>query len=150
MISQNPGDGVDTQDRTDFISGYTKLVLATWSDEAIGDRLVSDPKSVLAQFGLTVPASATVTVVRHIPPDHGDPDVDFQVNLWEKGLESGNFEMHVPETPQIDMEELSDSELEGITGGRANTVGAAGVSGAVTTTASGDWCTSCTPCCCCA
>lgn len=142
---------MDTQDRTDFISGYTKLVLATWSDESLGDRLVSDPKSVLAQFGLNVPATASVTVVRQIPPDHGEPDVDFQVRLWEKGLESGEFEMHVPETPQIDMEELSESELEGITGGRAASIGvgtAASTSGTVS--ASGDWCTSCTPCCCCA
>jgi hypothetical protein len=108
---------VDKQDRTDFISGYTKLVQAILSDEALGDRLVSDPKPVLAQFGLTVPASARVTVVRQVPPDHGDPDVDYQVKLWEKGLESGTFEMYVPETPQIDTEELSESELEGIAGG---------------------------------
>ena len=140
---------MDTQERTDFITGYTKLLLATWSDESLGDRLVADPKAVLAQFGLRVPASASVTLVRQIPPEHGDPDVDFQVRLWEQGLQSGQFEMHIPETPQIDMTELSDSELEGVTGGRAAVIGVGGVSTGTTES----WtisCCSCTPCCSCA
>jgi hypothetical protein len=136
---------VDTQERTDFITGYTKLLLATWSDESLGDRLVANPKAVLGQFGLAVPASASVTLVRQIPPEHGDPDVDFQVRLWEKGLTSGQFEMHIPQTPQIDTAELSDSELEGVTGGLAALTVASHSAEGFTVS-----CCCCTPCCSCA
>jgi hypothetical protein len=140
---------VDAQDRTDFITSYTKLLVAVWSDETLGDKLAATPIPVLAQFGLIVPATANVTVIRQIPPEHGDPDVDFQVRLWEKGLETGDFEMHVPQTPQIDMSELSDSELEGITGGRAIITGV-GHAGTIGTTAEWSLCCTCTPCSSCA
>jgi hypothetical protein len=143
---QRFGGAVDAQERTDFITSYTKLLLATWSDESLGDRLVDNPKEVLAQFGLNVPASAHITLVREIPAEHADPDVDVQVRLWQKGLESGEFEMHVPQTPQIDMEELSDAELEGVTGGLAATR-------SVATACGGSSCATfccCTPCCSCA
>lgn len=123
---------METEARTQFLNSYTKLLIASWSDEAVADRLVRDPKAVLPEFGLDLPANARVEVVRQIPTDHGEPDQDFQVRLWEQGLETGYFEMHVPETPQIDMGELSEDELETVAGGFL------------------DNCCCCTPCCCCA
>ena len=108
---------MESQERTAFLSNYSKLLVAAWSDESVGDRLVSNPKAVLAEFGLQVPETADVTVVRQIPPQHGEPDANVQVRLWEEGLKSGNIEMHVPEAPQIDAGELSESELEGVAGG---------------------------------
>ncbi len=123
---------MDTEERTQFLNNYTKLLIASWSDEALSDRLVLDPKSVMAQFGLAVPDDAKVEVVRQIPPDHDKPDEEFQVRLWEQGLTTGYYEMHIPETPQIDMSELDESELEAVAGGWSIS------------------CCSCTPCCCCA
>src|ERR1700760_4376412 len=123
---------MEAQERTNFISSYSKLLVAAWSDESVHDRLVTDPKGVLAQFGLSVPESANVDLVRQIPAQHGEADVDFQVRLWEKGLETCNFEMHTPDTPQIDSEELSDAELEAVAGGWSIS------------------CCCCTPCCSCA
>lgn len=122
---------LEAEARTEFLNNYTKLLIASWSDEAVADRLVLDPKTVLGEFGLAVSGDARVEVVRQIPPDHGEPDQDFQVRLWEQGLETGYFEMHIPETPQIDMSELSEYELEGVAGGWSIS------------------CCSCTPCCCC-
>ncbi|MHB8340205.1 MAG: hypothetical protein ACYDB7_03405 [Mycobacteriales bacterium] len=123
---------MDAAERTSFISNYSKLLVGAWSDTGVADRLVADPKAVLSEFGLTVSKDARVTVVRQIPASHGAPDVDVQVRLWEEGQRTGSFEMHVPETPQIDMSELSESELEGVAGGWSIS------------------CCSCCPCCCCA
>ena len=123
---------MESQERTSFLSNYSKLLVAAWSDESVGDRLVANPKAVLAEFGLQVPDNANVNVVRQIPPQHGEPDANVQVRLWEEGLKSGTIEMHVPEAPAIDMGELSESELEGVAGGWS-------ISGCC-----------CTPCCSCA
>lgn len=122
---------MEAQDRNQFLNDYTKLLIASWSDEAVADRLLLESKTVLAEFGLNVPADARVEIVRQIPPEHGEPDQDFQVRLWEQGIETGYYELHIPETPQIDMGELSEDELEGVAGGWSVS------------------CCCCTPCCCC-
>ncbi len=123
---------MDTQEKSQFINNYTKLLIAAWSDESLSDRLVLDPKGVLAQFGLAVPDDAKVEIVRQIPPDHGEPNEDFQINLWEEGQTSGYYELHVPQTPQIDMSEIDESELEAVAGGWSIS------------------CCCCSPCCSCA
>ena len=43
--------------------GYAKMVARAWSDAAYKDRLVRDPRSVLAEAGLEVPSSLEIAVV---------------------------------------------------------------------------------------
>jgi hypothetical protein len=67
--------------------------------------------------------------VRAIPDGKRDGSVDIQVGLYEEGLNTGHFEIRIPEVPQVDTAELTDSELEGVAAGDINCC--------------------CCPCCCC-
>jgi hypothetical protein len=118
---------MDASERSQFVGAYTKLLTNAWSDEAFMKRVRSDPKQSLEEVGLSVPAGATV----HIEDSQGEGNLDEQVKLWEQGTASGNITLYVPDVPQIDTTELSESELEGVAGGD-NT-----------------YCCCCSPCCTC-
>lgn len=132
---------MDSAERTAFVNQYTKLVITAWSDDAVMNRLKADPQSTAKDFGIDVPPGGRVTLVSEIPSsgDHS-PQLDFQLRLWDQGKESGVYELHVPETPQLDTDELDELELTSISGGRAAAqTGGGGV----------NLCTCCCPCCCC-
>ena len=128
---------MDTAERTFFVNQYTKLVISAWSDEAVMNRLKNDPLTVAKDFGLGVPEGGTIRLVQQIPTD-GDhsPQLDVQIALWDEGKTSGVYELHVPETPQIDTSELSEMELTSVAGGLASVGG-------------DNYCCCCCPCCCC-
>ena len=102
---------LNPQERAEFVNAYTRALITAWSSEDFSRRLVQDPKATLAEVG--------------------EANIDTQVTLWESGLSSGHYELHIPETPQIDMAELSEGDLDAV---------AAGLSVS---------CCSCTPCCSC-
>ena len=132
-------------ERTAFVNGYTKLVITAWSDEAVMSRLRSDPGRVAKEFGLDVPPGASVRLISQIPAggDHS-PNLDVQLRDWDKGRSSGVYELHVPETPLLDTEELDEYELTAISGGRAATT-----AGGATSVSGSNCCCCCCPCCCC-
>jgi len=119
---------MEPRERAAFVSAYTKILTAAWSNEDFAAKLNSQPTSALVEHGLTIPAGATVNIVREIG---GEPDLETQVRLWEAGKASGRYELRVPSTPQIDTRELSEADLEAVSGG-GNT-----------------YCCCCSPCCCC-
>ena len=133
-------------ERTAFVNQYTKLVITAWSDEGVMNRLKSDPTKVAKEFGLDVPAGASVKLISQIPTegDHS-PNLDVQLRDWDAGKDSGVYTLHVPETPQIDTEELDELELTTISGGRA----ASGAAGTAGTVGGDNYCCCCCPCCCC-
>ena len=118
---------MDASERSQFVGAYTKLLTNAWSDEAFMKRVRSDPKQSLEEVGLSVPAGATI----HIEDTKGEGNLDEQVKLWEEGTASGNITLYVPDVPQIDTAELSESELEGVAGGDTT------------------YCCCCSPCCTC-
>ena len=134
---------ITDQQKEAFIDAYTKALITSWSSEEYAAKLESDPRAAFAEAGLELPADATIEVVRNLgertTPD-GDPSeastesqggsLDLQVNLYEKGLETGHYEFHMPETPQVDTSELSLDELADVAGG-------------------GNIYCCCCPCCCC-
>lgn len=134
---------MDSAERVAFVNQYTKLVITAWSDEAVMNRLKSDALTVAKDFGLDLPSGSSVKLVSEIPSD-GDhtPQLDVQIRLWDEGKKTGVYELHVPETPQLDTEELDEFELTSISGGRA-------ASGTVTGGSGTTYCTCCCPCCCC-
>jgi len=117
------------QERAEFVNAYTRVLITAWSSAEFADRLVADPKAALRECGIELPASATIALVRQIPEGHHEGNLDVQVALWERGIETGSYELHVPETPQVDTAELSEGDLDSI--------------------AAGSFYCCCCPCCCC-
>jgi hypothetical protein len=88
---------------TESQNALTQLFTACWRDEALKARFLSDPKSVLAEHGIDVPAGITVNVVEN---------TNDTINIT------------MPMAPE-NSHELSDEELGAAAGG-AHT-GAAGI-----------------------
>ena len=107
---------LNPQERAEFVNAFTRLLITAWSSEEFSARLVGDPRSALAEVGLEVPANAEIVLDRSITGQR-EGNMDGQVALWEEGLATGRFELHVPETPQIDTAELSESDLDAVAAG---------------------------------
>jgi hypothetical protein len=118
---------MNREERSKFVSGFSKVLTQSWADESYRKRLHDDPVAVLREAGVTVPDGVTVNIKTEIS---GDGDLEGQIKLWEAGLKSGSADLYVPSTPQLADGELSDSQLEAVAGG-------------------GDCCCTCTPTCCC-
>jgi hypothetical protein len=118
---------MEPRERSAFVSAYTKVLTAAWSNDAYVAQLESNPRSALAEQGLELPANATVRIVREVG---GDPDLEAQVDLWASGKTTGVYELRVPSSPQIEDRELSEADLEAVSGGT-------------------DYCCCCSPCCTC-
>ncbi len=120
---------MDAQERSEFVTNYTRLLTTSWSNDEFAQLLDDDPKSALSQVGLNVSSGSQVVLVRIIPTvGSHEPSLDRQIELWERGQSTGLYEMHVPKTPQIATQELSEGDLMAVS--------------------AGDSCC-CTPCCCC-
>src|SRR4051794_18364874 len=103
--------GLNPRQRTEFVNTYTRVLITAWSSEEYSAKLDNNPREALAEAGLEVPAGAKIVLVRNVPEGHSDSNIDVQVSLYERGLQSGTFEFHIPETPQIDMAELNEGDL---------------------------------------
>jgi hypothetical protein len=118
---------MEPRERATFVSAYTKVLTSAWSNESYAASLASDPATALAEKGLEVPAGASVTIIRETA---GDPDLEAQVRMWENGAATGHYQLLVPVTPQIETRELSEADLEAVSGGNT-------------------YCCCCSPCCSC-
>lgn len=117
-------------DKENFIHNYSKVIGQSWADDQYMDRLLKEPKSVLAEAGITVPAGAQLKVVRVEPTTQGK--IESQVMVWEAGERTGTYELRVPiKDPNF---ALSDEQLAAVAGGAASAI---------------DACCCCCPCCCC-
>lgn len=108
---------ISPQERAEFVNAYTRVLITAWSSEEFSSRLDQDPKAAVAEAGLQIPADGEVVLVRTIPAGGHEGSLDAQVALWETGLQTGRYELHVPETPQIDMAELSEGDLDAVAAG---------------------------------
>jgi hypothetical protein len=123
---------LNPKQRAEFVNSYTRSLISAWSSEEYSSKLARDPRAALAEAGIELPAGSTVDIVRAIPDKAGPNEgggVDIQVDLYERGLASGHFEFRIPEVPQVDTAELTESDLEGVAAGDINCC--------------------CCPCCCC-
>lgn len=105
------------QERTEFVDAYTRLLITTWSSEEFASRVDSDLQGAMKECGLAVPVNAIVERVRDIPEVQRDGGLDVQIETWERGLETGHFYLHIPETPELEIAELTAGELEGVAAG---------------------------------
>lgn len=100
-----------------FLASYTKILVAAWTDDEYAQRLGTDPESAIGEFGLEVPDGGTLTITRTIPEDAGEPSEDVAIGKWEAGTNTGTYVLSVPQTPQVDLSELSESDLMAVSAG---------------------------------
>lgn len=124
---------MELEEQDEFVTAYTKVLVAAWTDEEYAGRLESDPVDALAEHGLTVPAGSEVVITRVIPEETSGGGVEVAVGKWEAGKISGTYILSVPAAPQVDLGELSEDDLLSISGGSVSI----------------SYCC-CTPCCSCA
>lgn len=114
---------MNENEKREFINAYTKALVTSWSSEEYTTRLQGDPRAALAEAGLEVPAGARLEIIRTVP-EEADADatnghLDRQVALWQVGLDTGLYQVYVPDTPQVDLESLDLEDLEAVAGGMA-------------------------------
>ena len=73
------------------------LFVACWKNDALKSRFMSDPRAVLAEYGMAVPDGMNVNVV-----ENGDQCVHITLPM-----------------PPADHQDLSDEELRNVAGGCA-------------------------------
>ena len=108
---------LSSQDRAAFVSAYTRILINAWSSDEFARQLDADPRSALRENGLDIPEGAEVTLVRNIPDGQPEGSLDVQIALWERGLATNRYELHIPETPQVDTAELTEGDLDSIAAG---------------------------------
>lgn len=116
----------------EFMQAYTKLLVAVWTDQAVADRLRSNPHGVAADAGLVIPSDVKITVVEAAgePAEEPQAAMEAYYNDFQKGLADKAVTLAVPPAPQLDAQNLNAEDLVDVAGGLS-------------------CCCCCPPCCCC-
>jgi len=119
---------MDASSRSEFVTAYSRLVADVWVDPELERRLELDPRAFLAEYGLSVPATVTVSLRREV--GDAEPDLEQQVRSWLDAPETGEFVLVVPKLDAISQSELTEYELDDVVAGLDSS------------------CACCCPCCC--
>jgi hypothetical protein len=92
-------------DRSQALKNYGNLVGRLWENEELFEQLKAEPKSVLKNFGFDIPEHAQVNLIIRELNTQGNPDT--QIDLFNKGEETGVYDIIIPTKPA----ELDPSEL---------------------------------------
>jgi hypothetical protein len=106
----------DTEYGPSFIRTYSNLVADVWRSDEEEARLTADPTAYAIEKGLPVAEGATVVLDRTQP--EGLYHRDTIVEDWTK--QAGVHVLHVPAIPLVDLDELSDAELDAVSAGLAS------------------------------
>lgn len=114
--------------RAAFVASYGRLVTRVWSDPDLEILLEQDPRALMAAYGLVLPESVSIEVVRNGPD--AEANLDELVAAWEDAPDNGRFALVVPATDVDGDADLDEHELDAIVAGL------------------GTSCACCCPCCC--
>ena len=106
--------------RLELIRNLGTVYNDAWDDEAVKDRLIAEPRTVLAEHGIQLPATVKVEAeLVEAVPDAPMGMVDDFFAEWDRAVERGTLELKVPASRPggITTTELSDDQLEGASGG---------------------------------
>jgi hypothetical protein len=109
---------MDTREREEFVRTWGTVLMKSWEDEDYKARLHADPKAVLTEAGLPLQSDATVTL--ESPPADAGPDLEKQIDLYAEGRESGSYVFYVQDSNQLQTQEISEKELEGVAAGASS------------------------------
>jgi hypothetical protein len=113
---------MSTIELNDFTERFGQLLLQSWTNEDYLNKLIAEPGAALAEAGLALPASVAVRVERGEPADgmpsrYEEGDFEKSYAHFVEAAETGSFTLVIPETPELELGELKDSELETVSGG---------------------------------
>ncbi len=134
-------------DKSTFLQSYSRLMVRTWASDEYFEYVVENPREALSGYGIEVPETGHVSVVLLEPT--GEGSIDDQIEAWERGEESGQYDLLLAKKPDdfdINDMALSDNELDVIAGGVQQAEEMAPIAGGCS---SCDYCCCCTPCTCC-
>ncbi len=106
---------LDAREREGFVRSWGNVLMKSWEDDDFKARFRSDPAAVLNENGVEIQEGASVELVE--PPADAGPDLDKQIDAYEQGRESGSYTFYVQETNQLQTQEVSEQELEGVSAG---------------------------------
>jgi hypothetical protein len=106
---------LETKEREEFVRSWGTILMQSWEDEDFKRRLHEDPRVALAENGIQI--HETAEIVLEVPPAGAGPDLDRQIDLYAQGRESGKYVFYVQESNQLETQEISERELEGVSAG---------------------------------
>jgi len=97
----------------EFLAKYSALLVRVWTDDTELQRLLGDPTAYAAEAGLPIESGATVVV------DRNNPEELFSkaTLLGDWAATDGRHTLHVPADSLLDVQELTDTELDAVAGG---------------------------------
>jgi hypothetical protein len=98
-----------------FIRTYSNVMTGVWTSEAEERRVEADPTAYAIEKGLPVTPGSTVRLDRSQPATLFTHDEI--VEDWNKT--PGVHVLHIPETPLVDVNELTETELDAVGAGLA-------------------------------
>ena len=113
--------------RVELVRKLGSVYNDAWDDEALRDRLIAEPRAVLAEHGIQLPATVKIEAellqaVPDAPQDAAMDTFDDFVAEWDRMVERGTVDLAVPATRPagVTRTELSDVDLETVSGGSGN------------------------------
>jgi hypothetical protein len=99
-----------------FLRNYSMLLASVWSSDEELTKLLADPTRYATEKGLPVAEGATVEVLR--TPGETMPSKAEVSESWSGT--PGRHVLRIPETPPIDLGELTEAELDSVAAGDNN------------------------------
>jgi hypothetical protein len=111
---------VNEEARSDLVRKLGAVYNDAWDDEAMKDRLIAEPRTVLADHGIELPATVQVEAeLLETGPNAPQGTLDEFFAAWNGMIERGTVELKVlaSRPTGVSTRELSDEDLERVSGG---------------------------------
>jgi hypothetical protein len=95
-----------------FLEKYSTLLVTAWRDEAAMNTILADPKRAATEVGLPVEAGAAVQIDRTQP----ESPYTKAETIRDWTATPGVHILHVPDQPMVDASELTEAELDAVSG----------------------------------
>jgi hypothetical protein len=96
-----------------FVKNYSSLLTKVWTNEEEAAKLAADPTAYARELGLPVDEGAIVQV--DSSPHEGLFHKDEVIADWT--ATPGVHILHAPATPIVDLDELTDAEMDMVSAG---------------------------------
>jgi hypothetical protein len=101
---------MSTIELNDFTERFGQLLLQSWTNEDYLNKLIAEPGAALVRVERGEPADG-------MPSRYEEGDFEKSYAHFVEAAETGSFTLVIPETPELELGELKDSELETVSGG---------------------------------